>query len=381
MSQDSTLYQIDEQQVNLPLLQSGLNLVPTGVQILKPVYRETDIVDFRYVFVNEKGKQYLPKADMIGKTFFSFNVNPGTSFHKMVIALKSQKENISEDTFITAAGKCIANVRYVPIPDAICLFFEDSDEVEQLKKIIGKKEESLRILNSELRSFNSVIATDYKETLQSLYTSLEFLISKEVALLSDASKANIRRSQSAIQRMKLLTEDINGFLRLYEMGANPTLIDPNSVLDNVVSKMARKIEQSNAEIEVMKLPSLYADPLLLSWLFANLLDNCIKFRKMVASPVIKIQFSRADEMNVITNATKNIQYIIISISDNGIGFTDTQAERIFELFYRIQDKTNYRGSGTGLTICKKIMEMHGGFITAEGFPARGATFNCYFPVS
>jgi signal transduction histidine kinase len=232
-----------------------------------------------------------------------------------------------------------------------------------------------------LRSFNSVIATDYKETLQSLYTSLEFLISKEVALLSDASKANIRRSQAAIQRMKLLTEDINGFLRLYEIGVHPTLIDPNTILGNVLSKMERKLEQSNAEIDAVKLPSLYADPLLISWLFTNLLDNSIKFRKMVASPVIRIRFSRADEMNVITSATKNVKYVIISISDNGIGFTDTQAERIFELFYRIQDKTYYRGSGTGLTICKKIMEMHGGFITAEGFPARGATFNCYFPVS
>jgi len=181
--------------------------------------------------------------------------------------------------------------------------------------------------------------------------------------------------------MKLLTEDINGFLRLYEIGVHPTLIDPNVVLDNVVSKMQRKFEQANAEIEVKKLPALNADPLLLSWLFTNLLDNCIKFRKMVAAPVIKIRSSRADEMNVISTATKNVQYLIISILDNGIGFKDTEAERIFELFYRINDKSYYRGSGIGLTICKKIMEMHGRFITAEGSPAHGATFNCYFPVS
>jgi signal transduction histidine kinase len=382
MSKDSALYQqMDEQQVSLPLLQTVINFASVGVQILKPVYREADIVDFRYVFINEKGKQYLPKADMTGKTFFSFNVNPGASFHKMVIAIKTQREIESEDTFITAAGKCIANVRYVPLLDTICLFFEDSAEVEQLKKVISKKDESIKELNSELRSFNSVIATDYKETLQSLYTSLEFLISKEVALLSDASKANIRRSQAALQRMKLLTEDINGFLRLYEIGVHPTLIDPNVVLDNVVSKMQRKFEQANAEIEVKKLPALNADPLLLSWLFTNLLDNCIKFRKMVAAPVIKIRSSRADEMNVISTATKNVQYLIISILDNGIGFKDTEAERIFELFYRINDKSYYRGSGIGLTICKKIMEMHGGFITAEGSPAHGATFNCYFPVS
>jgi signal transduction histidine kinase len=382
MARDSILAQFMDQQTlqDQSFLQSALNLVATGVHILEAIYRDEVPVDFKYVFVNEAGKRFLPAPDVTGKSYNSINGNPEVIFQKMVRAIQSRSEIISEESFTTESGNCICKVRLIPVLNGILLFFEDTAEVSQLKNIIKDQDQKLSVFNAELRSFNSVVATDYKQTLQSLYTNLEFIIGKEAVKLSDASKANIRRAQAAIQRMKLLTDDINTFLHLYEVGVNPAPIDPNPVLENVISQMTRKVEQSDATFEIMELPPLNADPLLLSWLFSNLLDNCIKFRKMVVSPVIKIKYSLADEMNAIPSARQNMRYVIISVSDNGIGFADTQSERIFELFYRIQDKTYYRGSGVGLTICKKIMELHGGFITAEGKPAQGATFNCYFPV-
>ena len=76
--------------------------------------------------------------------------------------------------------------------------------------------------------------------------------------------------------------------------------------------------------------------------------------------------------------SKNISYFIISVTDNGIGFLDGDAEKMFELFTQLQEKT--KGSGIGLAICKKIMDMHDGFIIADGKPGAGATFNCYFPI-
>jgi signal transduction histidine kinase len=77
-----------------------------------------------------------------------------------------------------------------------------------------------------------------------------------------------------------------------------------------------------------------------------------------------------------------LRYIIISVSDNGIGFKEEDAEKILEFFSRLEnEKGHYKGSGIGLAVCKKIMEMHGGFIVAEGQPAQGASVNCYFPVN
>ena len=129
------------------------------------------------------------------------------------------------------------------------------------------------------------------------------------------------------------------------------------------------------------MPALLADPYLFSRLLIQLIDNSFKFRKLIQPPVIKIKYSQADEMNALPMALKNTPYTIISVSDNGIGFDDTESEKIFELFYRIPAKIKYKGSGIGLAICKKIMAMHHGFITAEGSVAGGATVNCYFPMS
>ena len=255
-----------------------------------------------------------------------------------------------------------------------------TNKISDLNRELSVKNEDLQSLNNELKIFNNITANDYKETLQTLYTNLEFIASKEARNLSDAAKANIRRAQSAIQKMKLLTSDINMYLELYENPVILSPVDPNEILQTVLSREQKKIEQHSAEIEITHFPILPSHPVLLSQLFSSLIDNAIKFRKVVLPPVIKIKYSQADEMNSIPLAVKNMPYGIISVSDNGIGFTEEEAERIFDLFYRASDTVKYKGSGIGLSMCKKIMSLHGGFITAEGARAHGATINCYFPL-
>ena len=254
-----------------------------------------------------------------------------------------------------------------------------AEEINELNKILSTRNRDLETLNDELRNFNTVATRDYKETIQILYTNLEYIVSREARNLSDTSRANIRRAQAAIQKMKLLTEDINAYLRLYEIGINKSLIDPNGIVAEVLSKMKGKIEQAAATIETVEISTLYADPLLFSILLTCLLDNALKFRKLAVPTVIKLKFSRADEMNTVPAALKNTPYTIISVSDNGIGFSEEDSERIFELFVHLEEKGRYKGSGIGLAVCKKIMTMHGGFMIAEGVRAAGATFSCYFP--
>jgi PAS domain S-box-containing protein len=252
-------------------------------------------------------------------------------------------------------------------------------EIEELNNELEKKQQDLQTLNTELKTFNTITSSDYKETLQILYTNLEYIASKEGRKLADASKANIRRAQSAIQKMKLLTDDINNYLQLYEIGVSKSRIDPNQVINDLLEKIRPKILQSNAKIESLQLPTLLADPYLFSILMNNLIDNAIKYSKLIGTPEIKIKYSRADEINAISAALKNTPYIIISVSDNGLGFKEEEAEKVFDLFFRVYDKSKHRGSGIGLALCKKIMSMHGGFINAESIPGHGSTFNCFFP--
>ncbi len=254
-------------------------------------------------------------------------------------------------------------------------------EINNLYKTLVQKNQELQALDHEIKTFNIVSAHHYKETLQQLYTNLEYIVSKDARQLSDTGKANIRRAQSAIQKMHLLTDDINAYFNLYDMDVRLTPLDPNPIIKAVINSYKNKLEQNNASVEYTELPSFPSHPVLFSQLIGNLLDRAIRSRNLTVALAIKIRYSQADELNSIPVANKDTAYIIVSITDNGIGFHEEEAEKMFEIFHHISDNGKRRSSGVGLAICKKIMSLHNGFITAEGSPARGAIFNCYFPLN
>ena len=255
----------------------------------------------------------------------------------------------------------------------------DITAIKQSEEKIMNLNKELSFLNAELRNFNSIAAKNYSEVLRQVYIHLESIVTHDARTLSDSSRANLRRAQSAIQRLKLLTNDINNYLQLYDLGVNKQVIDPNSLIEKVVSGMKSKVEDAEAKIQTTDLPPFPADPLLFSHLMTNLLDNAIKFRKVEVDPVIKIHYSNGTE-NGTPKTFGGTDYMIIIVSDNGIGFQHEELDKMFELFYQLPNQGKHKGSGMGLAICKKIMQMHGGFITANGKNAEGASFECYFPV-
>ena len=257
---------------------------------------------------------------------------------------------------------------------------QSEEKIMELNSSLSLLNQELSLLNAELKNFSSITTNNYSETLRLVYIHLEAIVTHDARTLSDASRANLRRAQSAIQKMRLLTNDISNYLQFYDLGIQKQMINPNSIIKNVIAAMKGKIEDAQAMIKTTELPSFPADPLLFSHLMTNLLDNAIKFRKLVVEPIIKIHYSHADELNAMPKAANNTGYIILVVSDNGIGFQQDEMDKMFELFHQIPNQGKYKGSGMGLAICKKIMEMHGGFIAAEGERARGASFQCYFPL-
>ncbi|HMK18760.1 MAG TPA: ATP-binding protein [Chitinophagaceae bacterium] len=253
---------------------------------------------------------------------------------------------------------------------------ESEQKIMDLNASLLDMNKELNSLNSELRSFNNITANNYSEALRHVYINLETIITSDAKHLSDTSRANIRRAQSAVQKMKLLTNDINHYLELYDAGIKKELISPKIILQAITKQTKVKIEEANATIEIEELPVLSADPILFSRLLTNLIDNAIKFRKPGEDPVIKIHATINDFISIPVSLTGRI-YKIITVTDNGIGFETT--DKIFELFTQLPDDVKHKGSGMGLAVCKKIMEMHGGYITAEAEPGEGASFHCFFP--
>jgi len=258
---------------------------------------------------------------------------------------------------------------------------EIEKKVHVLNKELISKNRALEHLNSEFRAFTSIAANDYKEALKKMYTSLEFVISHDASMLSNEGKANLRRVQSGIQRMKLLTEDIVSFSSLEELHEKREVVNLNDYLEQVKNVISGQMTGADDIIvDGGKLEPVNGYPTLLYLLFYHLLENAVKFRSEERSLHIHINCSVVNGLYINhADASPDTFYDLIRISDNGIGFEQELAGKIFSIFYRIEKTNKFKGSGTGLAFCRKIMQIHDGFIIAEGYPNKGAIFYCYFP--
>jgi len=256
------------------------------------------------------------------------------------------------------------------------------EKIKKLNKELAIKNRELETANSELRTFSSVAAIDYKETLKHLYTSFEFIVTNDARNLSNTGRANIRRAQAAIQKLKLLTDDIVAYSEVQTGALEIQTVNLSEIFKAALQKLERKILETNAVLNIpSKTKKIKGYPDLLLLLFYHLLDNAIKFRKPDTAPAVEIEYSDiAGEQIAHEDADPAITYFVVSITDNGISIEPSEKEKIFTMFYRVHDKTKYKGSGIGLAICKKIMDIHNGFISAEpAFENKGTTINCFFP--
>ena len=157
--------------------------------------------------------------------------------------------------------------------------------------------------------------------------------------------------------------------------------DLNEIVNNVKADFELMIVEKNAKIIHKKLPAISGVPLQLHQLFSNLVSNSLKFSN--ESPVINIS-SKTVSKNELASRTQlnpSDKYIELKFTDNGIGFEQEYAEKIFEVFQRLYEKQAYSCTGIGLALCKKIVENHNGFIEAQSELGKGATFYVYLPLN
>jgi light-regulated signal transduction histidine kinase (bacteriophytochrome) len=171
-------------------------------------------------------------------------------------------------------------------------------------------------------------------------------------------------------RMQAMIKDLLKYSRVQTRGEEFKPTDVQNALDQALFNLKVTIDENNAEITHDKLPTVIADEKQLIQLFQNLIGNAIKFKKPDEPPKIHI-LSRKD---------KNRNEHVFGVSDNGIGMDQQYAGRIFELFQRLHTRDEYKGTGIGLAVAKKIVERHGGRIWVESEPGVGSTFYFTIPV-
>ena len=259
-----------------------------------------------------------------------------------------------------------------------------SDITDEIENFLVLEERNLELErnNKELSAFNYVASHDLQEPLRKIQTFISRLEEKESDKFSEPGRQYLERINSAIERMRLLIDDLLQFSRTTKPDKVFVRADLNELFENAKQDVAVAIFEKKAQITSDLLPEVTVIAFQIQQLFLNLLSNSLKYSQKGMNPIIEMKYSAVkakDDSNLI-NAPKN-NYHKITFTDNGIGFEQKYANKIFDLFNRLHNKKDYSGTGIGLSICKKIVENHHGFIFAKGEINMGSVFTVYLPFS
>ena len=244
----------------------------------------------------------------------------------------------------------------------------------RLRESLRRLEES----NRDLQDFAYVASHDLQEPLRKI-TAFTDRFRSTVGELDEKPADYLDRVQNASERMQRLIDDLLTFSRVSTRGEAFEPTDLGQIVAGVLGDLEVAIAESGATIDVGDLPTLDADPTQMRQLLQNLVGNAIKFRRPDAAPVVTIAATPLLD-HITVEGDEPRDHWQISVSDNGIGFDEKYAHKIFTVFQRLHGRDHYEGSGVGLSVCRRIVERHGGQISARSSPGEGATFVVAIPV-
>lgn len=248
------------------------------------------------------------------------------------------------------------------------------EKVRQLNEQLSGSNDHLKWMNDELDQFAYMASHDLQEPLRKIQMFCDMIMKQNT--FDEESEKYFSKIINATRRMQSLINNLLNFSRHSVSSSDFRKTDLNQLVKDTLSEMDMEIEKSKARIHCTELPVVFAVPNLLQQLFYNLLSNAIKFRRKEVAPEVHIKAGTMtnDEISKFISPGKSKNYYKIIVSDNGIGFDEKYRLEIFKVFKRLHNYKEFEGTGVGLSICKKIVESHGGFITAESKKDEGSSF-------
>jgi len=253
-----------------------------------------------------------------------------------------------------------------------------SDYQLQLKDQIQRLNDS----NKELEQFAYVASHDLQEPLRKISAFSDLLRENLKDQNIGEGELYLNRIIHSSSRMRDLITDLLNYSRVSRKTVKEQ-INLNAILDTVKEDLEIMILEKEAVIKSSDLPTIPGNSIEFRQLFQNLISNSLKFLNPTKKPIIIIEAkeSSSEELKKLLSYEKNSRYVSIHFIDNGIGFDENYAEKIFVIFQRLHGKDTYEGTGIGLAICKKIVEKYGGAIFANSNPGHGANFTVILPLS
>lgn len=255
---------------------------------------------------------------------------------------------------------------------------QNKTELENSRQQLEGNIDELSRSNTELAQFAYVASHDLQEPLRKIQAFSSMLTEQYAPSLDPQAQDIIRRMQNSTTRMQEL---IRGLLAYSRLNTEQPVFKPvalNQLVADVLGDLDTAIRDRNALVAVGTLPVVNGNSLQLRQLFQNLLSNAIKFTPATRTPDVRI-WSRQPTTEQIQALSLTGSFLEIGVEDNGIGFDQKYAERIFNLFQRLHGRNQYAGTGIGLAVCRKVVDNHGGYLTARSQPDKGAAFLIYLP--
>ena len=240
----------------------------------------------------------------------------------------------------------------------------------------------LKRSNDELQQFAYVASHDLQEPLRKITTFSNILQQRFRADLPPNGIEHLDKMATAAQRMSLLIDDLLNYARTTRRDSEFVLTDLNQIYANVILDFDLIVSERKTQLLVGSLPVIEAIPLQMTQLFRNLISNALKFSAQRETPAITISAKLLGKEEILERVSGHNpgEYCELVFTDNGIGFLPEYAEQIFTIFKRLHDKKSYAGTGIGLALCRRIVDNHGGTISAQNEQAGGASFHVILPV-
>ncbi len=237
----------------------------------------------------------------------------------------------------------------------------DITERKRAEELLNLKLDELARSNAELEQFAYVSSHDLQEPLRMVGSYLQLLQRRYEGEIDERADKYIHFAVDGAARMQNLINDLLAFSRITTQAKEFELVNSESIYNQVLTNLEVSIKENNAIITHDPLPEVMADETQLSQVLQNLVGNAIKFRG-------------DDDPKIHISAVRDGKQWLFSVKDNGIGINANHVDKIFEVFKRLHKRREYPGTGIGLSICKKIIERHGGSMWVESEVGVGSTF-------
>ena len=370
-------------------LKTVFDSAQTGMYTLIPEYDETgEIFDFRFGMVNSTVSSYVNKkpqaleGEQMSKWYPGYLTNGVLQMYKHTFETGEPQRR--ELHYHVEDREYYLDVQSAKIDEQLLVTFNDYTSLRKSQLDLQETVQALERSNTNLEDFAHAASHDMKEPLRKILTYTDKLRTTLGPRMTEAEFKMCERVLLSAERMQILVDDLLEFSQVSTEPAKLEVVDLNEKIERVLADLELPIEEKKAEIITHSLPSLTGNRRQLQQLFHNLIGNALKYSRPGVPPRIEITCRVAygrEFFARIPPELANNRFYLIEVSDNGIGFEPQYAEQIFKMFQRLHGKSEYSGTGVGLSIARKVVQNHDGYIWAEGELQRGATFKVLLPVN